>query len=397
MEKGFAMNLSLKKKIGIFSGLASIILGFVAYNVYANSPSQSSAPVKFEYSKQPITYPTKDWQYGNLSPEQKAKLDAVAQKAFVNPTADLGETRALLVVKGGKIVFEKYGNSFDKDSRLISWSMAKSITSALFGIMQKDGKLSLDAAIADPHWKADDKRSKITYRQALTMTDGINWREEDYSDAIHNDAALMLFGKGREDIVKYATSRPLKSNPGEVWNYSSGTTNIIAAGISRAIGPRNVSDPTGKAAMRSFMYDRLFTPIGMNNTSAEFDANGNFYGSSLVYSTAQDFARFGLLFLRGGQWDGKQIIEEDFVNFVRTPSNGKGADHYGAHWWLSPSNGKGILKKGPFDAFGAQGHEGQLIMVIPSKDMVIVRLGLSTSEKHWDAIGEQIQEIVDAF
>lgn len=397
MEKGFAMNLSLKKKIGIFSGLASITLGFVAYNVHANSPSQSSAPIKFEYSKQPITYPTKDWQYGNLSPEQKAKLDAIAQKAFVNPTADLGETRALLVVKGGKIVFEKYGNSFDKDSRLISWSMAKSITSALFGIMQKDGKLSLDAPIADPHWKADDKRSKITYRQALTMTDGINWREEDYSDAIHNDAALMLFGKGREDIVKYATSRPLKNNPGEVWNYSSGTTNIIAAGISRALGPRNVSDPTGRAAMRNFMYDRLFTPIGMTNTSAEFDANGNFYGSSLVYSTAQDFARFGLLFLRGGQWDGKQIINEDFVNFVRTPSNGKGADHYGAHWWLSPSNGKGILKKGPFDAFAAQGHEGQLIMVIPSKDMVIVRLGLSTSEKHWDAIGEQIQEIADAF
>lgn len=397
MEKGFAMNLSLKKKIGIFSGLASITLGFVAYNVHANSPSQSSAPIKFEYSKQPITYPTKDWQYGNLSPEQKAKLDAIAQKAFVNPTADLGETRALLVVKGGKIVFEKYGNSFDKDSRLISWSMAKSITSALFGIMQKDGKLSLDAPIADPHWKADDKRSKITYRQALTMTDGINWREEDYSDAIRNDAALMLFGKGREDIVKYATSRPLKNNPGEVWNYSSGTTNIIAAGISRALGPRNVSDPTGRAAMRNFMYDRLFTPIGMTNTSAEFDANGNFYGSSLVYSTAQDFARFGLLFLRGGQWDGKQIINEDFVNFVRTPSNGKGADHYGAHWWLSPSNGKGILKKGPFDAFAAQGHEGQLIMVIPSKDMVIVRLGLSTSEKHWDAIGEQIQEIADAF
>ncbi len=388
------MNLSLNKKIAVVVGIASISLGFVAYNVNANAPQNA---IKFEYSKAPITYPTKEWQYSNLTAEQKAKLDAIAQKAFVNPKTDLGETRALLVVKGGKIVFEKYGDKFDKDSRLISWSMAKSITSALFGIMQKDGKLSLDAPINDPHWKSDDKRAKITYRQALTMTDGLNWREENYSDAIHNDAAIMLFGKGREDIVKYATSRPLKNNPGEVWNYSSGTTNIIAAGVSRALGPRNISDPTGRDAMRAFMYDRLFTPIGMKSTSAEFDANGNFYGSSLVYSTAQDFARFGLLFLRGGNWDGKQIINEDFVNFVRTPSSGKGADHYGAHWWLSPPNGKGILKKGPFDAFAAQGHEGQIIMVIPSKDMVIVRLGLSTSENHWDAIGEQLQEIVDAL
>lgn len=398
MKKGFAMNLSLKKKIGIFGlSIGAMALGFGILSTFAMDIDKPPAPLKFEYSNKPISFPTKDWQYGALNEAQKAKMAAIADKTFATSNGDLGETRALLIVQNGKIVFEKYNKGFDKESRLISWSMAKSLTAALFGIMVKDGKLSLDTPIADPHWKSTDKRAKITYSQALRMTDGINWREENYSDPINNDAAIMLFGKGREDIVEYVAKRPMKYKAGEVWNYSSGTTNLIAAGISRAIAPRTIADPYGKEKMRNFMYERLFRPIGMTETSAEFDANGNFYGSSLIYSTAQDYARFGLLMLRGGKWEDNQIIDQNFVDFMRTPTKAKNADHYGAHFWLSPENKKGLLKNGPYDSFEAHGHEGQVIMIIPSKDLVIVRLGMSNAEKSWDAIGANLQEIVDLF
>ena len=389
------MNLSFKKKLGFIATTSAVCA--MAFAVSASDVNKPTSPIKFEYSQNPIQYPTKSWQYGEIDAIKKEKLANISKKVFANTNGELGETRALLIVQNGKIVFEQYGKGFDKDARLISWSMAKSITGALFGIMVQDGKLKLQDPINDPHWKKNDKRRSITYDQALTMTDGINWREEDYADPIHNDAALMLFGKGREDIVDYVTKRPLKHTPGKVWNYSSGTTNLIAAGISRALGPRTIADPTGKERMRNFMHDRLFTPIGMNRTSAEFDANGNFYGSSLIYSSAQDFARFGLLMLRGGKWEDKQIIDTKFVDYLRTPSKGEGADAYGAHFWLSRDNKKGLLKNGPYDSFEAQGHDGQVILMIPTKDLVVVRLGLSTHDKAWDAIGANLQEIVDVF
>jgi CubicO group peptidase (beta-lactamase class C family) len=145
------------------------------------------------------------------------------------------------------------------------------------------------------------------------------------------------------------------------------------------------------------MYDRLFRPIGMNDTAAEFDLAGNFYGSSLVQATAQDFARFGLLHLRDGVWDGKRILPQGYVDFLRTPTTAQGANAYGAHWWLSLPNKQGLLKGGPYDSFEAQGFQGQLIMVIPSKDLVIVRLGLMRDEKGWDTLGAWLQPIVDAF
>lgn len=383
-------------------GLALIPI-FGASVLFANYPIASSAvPPKTELSALPpqpngVPYPTKQWQYQVLNPGAQAKLKAVVNKGFDKSIPELGETRALLIVKGSKIIHEQYAKGYDKDTRLISWSMGKSITSALYGILQKQGKVKLDDTLNNPFWSKDDARNKITFDQALRMSDGINWREENYSDPLHNDAAIMLFGKGRDNIVKYVSSRPKKHNPGEVWNYSSGTTNLIAAAISQRLGPRQAGDPTGKIAMRNFMFDNLFKPIGMSQTSPEFDANGNLYGSSLIYATAQDYARFGLLFLRGGKWEDKQILDTSFVDYVRTPTVSKNATHYGAHWWLSPSNKTGLLKNGPYDSFEAHGHEGQIIMVIPSKDLVIVRLGMSNHEKSWDRLGDYLQNIVNAI
>lgn len=393
------MLLSLRSRI-VITGLLSIFGLTTIYLAQAKATSQNSADganlVPYPAQPKGVPYPTKSWPQQTLPPETSAKLNPIIDTAFNGQIPEIGETRALLIVKGGKIIVERYGEGFNAETKLLSWSMAKSITSAVFGAMLIDGKVTLNTPIADPHWRANDSRAKITFGQALRMTDGLHWRESDYTQPITNDAAIMLFGDGREDVVKYVTSRRQKHKAGEVWNYSSGTTNLIAAGLSRKMGTRTIEDPTGKERFRDYLFDRIFLPLGMTETAAEFDASGNFYGSSFVYATAQDYARFGLLFLRGGMWGEKQIIPQSFVDYVRTPTHAKGANAYGAHWWVSTNNHQGLLKNGPYDSFEAQGHEGQVIVVIPSKDMVIVRLGFMDHEQSWEKLGDYLSQVVAA-
>jgi CubicO group peptidase (beta-lactamase class C family) len=344
-----------------------------------------------------VPFPTVTWPTGappaTAAPVIKAQFD----KAFGGQIKEIGETRAVIIVQGGKIVAERYGTGFDAKSKLISWSMAKSVTAALVGIAVGDGKLKLDDSLNEPLWDDGDPRRNITIRQALHMSDGLRWREDGYDDPIQNDAAKMLFGTGRENIVEYVADRPQEFTPGQKWRYSSGITNLISAAVGRVEAPRSLSDATGREGLRNFMYDRLFRPIGMTNTAAEFDMAGNFYASSLIQATAQDFARFGLLHLRDGVWDGKRILPEGYVDFLRTPATAQGAKAYGAHWWLSLPNKEGLLKNGPYDSFDANGFQGQFIVVIPSKDLVIVRLGLMDGEGGWDKLGDWLQPIVDAF
>lgn len=342
-------------------------------------------------------FPTTEWPRGNAPPQAQAIIQSQFDKAFGGQIKEIGETRAVIIVHNGRIVAERYGAGFDERSKLISWSVAKSVTAALVGVAVSEGKMKLDDPLGEPRWDRDDPRRAITITQALHMADGLRWREDGYDDPIANDAAKMLFGTGREDIVGYVADRPTEFQPGDKWRYSSGTTNLVAAAVGRAVAPRSLRDPTGKEGLRSFMYDRLFRPIGMNNTAVEFDLAGNFYGSSLIHATAQDYARFGLLHLRDGVWDGKRILPEGFVDFVRTPTTAQGATEYGAHWWLSLANKQGFLKEGPYDMFGAQGFQGQLIAIIPSKDLVIVRLGMMSDEAAWDTLGTWMQPIVNAF
>lgn len=344
-----------------------------------------------------VPWPTAAWPTGTLPPDAAARIDAILDTAFDQPNPDLGETRALLVVQGGRLVVERYGTGFDENSLLISWSMAKSVTAALAGIAVGEGRLSLDAPLALPAWDEGDPRRAITLRQALQMSDGLRWNEIDYADAVRNDAAQMLFGRGRENIVAYAASKPLAHPPGTHWTYSSGTTNLVAAAVSRSLGPRRLGDSTGREAFRNFMFGELFRPIGMNRTAPEFDRAGNLYGSSLIHASARDWARFGYLHLRDGMWDGQRILPEGWVDFVRTPAPASQERTYGSHWWLSPSNGQGLLPRGPFDAFSANGHQGQYVIVIPSRDLVIVRLGITGPDGGGEAMGAWLQEIVDAL
>jgi CubicO group peptidase (beta-lactamase class C family) len=344
-----------------------------------------------------VAFPTTAWPKGAPPASAEAIIKSQFDKAFGGQVKETGETRAVIIVHNGRIVAERYGTGFDETSKLISWSMAKSVTAALVGIAVGDGKMKLDDPLNEPLWDDGDPRRDITIRQALHMADGLRWREDGYADPIQNDAAKMLFGSGREDIVSYVADRPKEFEPGQKWRYSSGTTNLISAAVGRAAAPRSIRDPNGQEGLRNFMYDRLFRPIGMTSTAAEFDLAGNFYASSLIQATAQDYARFGLLHLRDGVWDGKRILPQGYVDFLRTPTTAEGATKYGAHWWLSPSNKAGLLKEGPYDSFEAHGFQGQVIVVIPSKDLVIVRLGLMNDEKGWDTLGAWLQPIVNAF
>ncbi len=344
-----------------------------------------------------VPFPTTQWPKGNAPVAAQAIIQSQFDKAFGGQIKEIGETRAVIIVQNGRIVAERYGAGFDANSKLISWSMAKSVTAALVGIAVGDSKLKLDDPLNEPMWDDGDPRRNITIRQALHMSDGLHWREDGYDDPIQNDAAKMLFGSGRENIVEYVASKDQEFTPGQKWRYSSGTTNLVSAAVGRAEVKRSLSDPSGQLGLRNFMYDRLFRPIGMNNTAAEFDRAGNFYASSLIQATAQDFARFGLLHLRDGVWDGKRILPAGYVDFLRTPTTAEGATAYGAHWWLSLPNKEGLLKDGPYDSFEANGFQGQFIAVIPSKDLVIVRLGLMSGEKGWDTLGDWLQPIVNAF
>ena len=339
-----------------------------------------------------VAWPTQAWPEGRLAGDAQARLDTLLDDAVSGKVAGTGQTRGVVVIHGGRLVAERYGEGFDENSLMISWSMAKSVTAALVGIAVLDGKLTLDSPLDIRDWAPDDQRRKITLGQALQMTDGLGWREDNYGDVTTNDAAQMLFGEGREDVVAYAGGMRQKHTPGTVWNYSSGTTNLVSATLVRALGPPVLGDRNGSGVLRNFMSDRLFKPLGMRTAAPEFDAAGNFYGSSLVHATARDWAKFGYLHLRDGIWEGKRMLPVGWVDYVRTPTTVKEASDYGAHWWLSPANGAGTLKSCCHDAFSAEGFQGQSVLVSPSKDAVIVRLGMMEGEEGWEPLGAWLEQ-----
>jgi CubicO group peptidase (beta-lactamase class C family) len=286
---------------------------------------------------------------------------AGAIEALFTAPEPMGETHALLVVHRGVLVAERYGPAHDERSELVSWSTAKSMTHALVGSLVRDGKLDVAAPAPVPAWQAPgDPRRAITTDHLLRMCDGLDFTE-DYVDERVSHVIEMLFRAGKGDVAGYAEARPLAHPPGSVWNYSSGTSNIVSAIVGRAVGG-------GAEGMLSFMRRELFDRIGMVSATPRFDAAGTFIGSSFVFATARDFARFGLLYLRDGLWEGERLLPEGWVDYARTPTAvSKG--EYGAHWWLA-LDGSGI--------FHASGYRGQYIALDARRDLVVVRLGGST-------------------
>ena len=315
-----------------------------------------------------------EWGGQRIDPVLEAQVDTAFAEAAPAPLAGV---RALLVVRGGEIVAERYRGGFDASSRFLSWSMAKSFAHALAGIMVRQGRIALDTPLPVPEWQlvADDPRRAITLDNALRMSTGLAF-DENYERLASSDAIRMLFGDGAGDMGHYAASRPLLYPPGTHWEYSSGTTNIV----SRVI--RDLAGGT-EDAYRGFIARELLEPIGIRDAVLEFDASGTLIASSLIFMSARDYARFGLLYLRGGVWNGRRILPEGWVRHASTPTAGAGG-RYGAHWWLSgfasPRRVAHATREFPADAFMAQGHQEQSIIVVPSRDLVVVCLSLIDDE-----------------
>ncbi|MBC7974702.1 MAG: serine hydrolase [Myxococcales bacterium] len=313
----------------------------------------------------------------------------------------LGETRAVVIIHRGKLVSERYMPGYGPETKLLSWSMAKSVTQALVGIAVRRGLVDIDKPMGNPHWPAGDPRAPIPWRHWINMIDGQDYHELGVADQTLNDAAKMLYGPGRRDVARYAAMLPLVHPPATHWNYNSAGVNLIADALARVVAP-GTTGVARRAQMSAWMKAELFGPIGMTSATPEFDAAGNFIGSAFVYATARDWAKFGLLYLRDGVWQGQRILPEHWVDFARTKTPVADCDVYGAGFWITPSSGRGkpeagFASGGPRDLFLAQGHEGQLVVIVPSKDLVVVRLGHLADLSGWAPLGAWVERIVALF
>lgn len=384
--------------LGLRAGLAAACAALAA--LFAGPSAAALTP----YPPQPngAAWPTFEWSYGPAQGVDIERLTEQVEQKTRSRDPLLGETRAVLIVQGGRIVLERYAPGYSAATRLVSWSMAKSITQAAVGVAAAQKKIDPNAPMAPGFWPQGDPRGTITWRQWLNMVDGQKYVEMDAPSAAESDAAKQLYGPGRLDVARYCASLPQAHPPGAHWNYNTCGINLVGAALARAVSPADDA-AVRRAATADWLGKSLFGPIGMTSAQPEFDAAGAFLGGSLVYATAQDFARFGLLYLRGGAWDGRQIVPRLWVDFARTPTPAKNVDTYGAGWWLTPAKGEGapyrsLIVGGPIDAFSAQGHEGQVILIVPSKDLVIVRLGRFDEQRgSWDALGDWLGELARSF
>jgi CubicO group peptidase (beta-lactamase class C family) len=325
---------------------------------------------------------------GGVAAVERAADDLLGRSA--------GTTLALVAVRAGEVVVERYGvrpaNDFQDeepigpDSTLISWSMAKSITHALVGVLVADGALDPDEPAPVPEWEGTDAAA-ITLLDLLEMRSGLRF-VEDYVDDSVSHCIEMLFGDSGPSHAAYAAALPSEHPPGAHWSYSSGTTNIVSRIAGDAIvaaasgggvgGAADATPARRRETIESFLHDRLFAPSGMSSAVPKFDDAGDFVGSSFVYATARDFARFGELYVHDGVTDlgaGRRILPEGWRDHGRTivahdPDSGF---DYGRHWWSWPAFP---------GSMAAHGYEGQFTLVLPESDLVLVHLGITGREHH---------------
>ena len=315
--------------------------------------------------KRSIPDNTTPFPYGNKEPKDTifanvdyTKLNAAVASAFDTKGELKKRTRSLLVIYKDKIIAEKYDTGFTKNSRILGWSMTKSITSALFGVLEKQRKFDIDAPAPISEWK-NDSRKLITTSDLLHMNSGLQW-EENYSTIC--DATKMLFQA--EDMTRSQLEKPAKHKPNTNWYYSSGTTNLLSGILRKQFKTHQ--------EYLDFWYTDLVDKIGMNSMIIETDMAGNYVGSSYGWATTRDWAKFGLLYLHKGKWNGEQIFNESWAKYAATPTNTSNG-RYGGHFWL---NAGGYFPDVPKDMYYCSGFQGQMVAIIPSMDIVIVRMGL---------------------
>lgn len=324
--------------------------------------------------------------------------DAIAP-FFEDPA--LSETRALVVMQGGRVIAERYAPGYGPDTRLISWSMAKSVTATLVGLMIADGRLALDEPAPVPEWQTPgDPRAKITLRHLLHMSSGLDHTEmaEGDIEIFDADTPQMLFLDGRENIARYAETRPMEAQPGKKFEYSSATSNILADIMTRSL--TDSKDPeVRRDAMLEYARGRLFEPLGMKSAFIEFDRNGTMLGGSMIHATARDWAKFGEFLRNNGSVRAAQLLPTSWTRFMKTPS--KNDSSYGGHIWLNRVRNEGrdqvlFPGKAPSNIFAALGHLGQFVIVSPQHRLTIVRLG-KTQDDQLDPVNDQLAKLISIF
>ena len=342
-----------------------------------------------------IGYPDQDtitWPMGNRfavttsSNADRGSIDNVVREAFTEHDPDKPKTtHAVVVVYGGKIISEKYAEGFGPQSVFTGWSMTKSITNALIGILVKEGQLRVEDPAPIGAWQNDVRRN-ITINDLLQASSGLQWSESYYLPGadFHN---MFIHS---DDKAGYAIGLDAVHPAGKHFEYSSGSTNILSFIIRKSVGEENY---------HRFPYEKLFSKIGMHRALIEPDASGTFVASSYGFASARDWARLGMLYLNDGMWNGERILPEGWVRYSTTPAPAAPRREYGAQIWLNvgeegnPANVKFVGL--PNEAIIFSGFEDNFVVIVPSKDLVVVRLGVS----HYDTfdIAALVNGIIEAL
>ncbi|MGW9686234.1 serine hydrolase domain-containing protein [Flagellimonas sp. 2504JD1-5] len=330
--------------------------------VLVNDDYDESKTIPTPFRNQPMD--TIPYPYGQANPKDSifedvdmGQLDKAIAMAFGNP--EVQKTRTLLILYKGHLLKEKYVDGFTKDTPILGWSMTKSVLATCFGILEHQGKLDMSWPAPITEWEKDDRKN-ITLNHLLRMQSGLEW-DEDYSKI--SDVTRMLFLD--TDMTQAQRIKKSIAKPTELWNYSSGTTNLLS-GILR-------QQFRSHQQYLDFPYAAFIDKIGMYSMILEADIAGNFVGSSYSWASTRDWARFGQLYLDRGNWNGEQIFDPEWVDYITEPtlySDGT----YGAHFWL---NVNGKYPDVPKDLYSCNGYQGQYVFVIPSKNLVVVRTGLA--------------------
>lgn len=316
-------------------------------------------------------------------------LEAAVASAFSAEAAPGSGTRAVVVLHEGALAAEAYAEGFGPDTPLAGWSMTKSVTSTMIGMLVEAGRIDPLAPLALEDWPPGDPRTAITWDQLLRMSSGLAF-DERYTRP-GSDVIQMLFGSERASRGRYAAHQGIQYPPGTHWSYSSGTTNLLQYALLT-----KVFDDDLEAYLR-FPHEQLFGPLGMASAILEPDASGVYVGSSHLFATARDWARFGQLYLDGGRVGDRRLLDTAWIEYSTRPTPTEPGGTYGAHWWLNaePHEGERRWPLLDRDVFAATGFEGQFVVVVPDRDVVVVRLGLDAGSPF--DIESLVARILDAL
>jgi CubicO group peptidase (beta-lactamase class C family) len=334
-----------------------------------------------------------------VAPRPGADRVALARAVDALFTAEgIGETRAALVLHDGAVVAQRYAEGFGPDSRFIGWSMSKTVTALLIGLLVADGKLALDEPAPVPLWqRAGDPRGEITVRHLLQMRSGL--RHQEKADPVYESAEVrMMFGDGRDDMAAWAEAQVLQHAPGATFTYSTPTSLILSDIAARVLAPDG-SPAERQRAVAQYLQTRLAAPLDLRGLTAEHDRQGTMVGGAMVWASALDWARLGeLLRQDGNAADGTPVLPRGWVALMRAPSPAS-PDYGGALWLNRPSGGdRQILfaTRGPADAFALGGHLGQYVLVAPGQRLTVVRLG-KTDAPDRPALVDKLADVVAVY